>query len=302
MNPDLERGRSLTVAPFSRTTFLLRAVGVRFRHFVPDTRMETKPMGTYIDVLGHQTWVDIADNDQPPLLLLHGGLTASQSWAGIEPFLSDRHRLIMFDRRGHGRTADSSEPFRYASMAMETAGVIEALQLAPVNVVGYSDGANALLHLALSRPELLQSMVLLSANFHHEALEPEGISSIESLSGINGPVARSYADISPDGADHWPIVAAKGKAMGLYEEPTFTPQELSKITTTALVLASDDEMWPSSHTAALYDALPNAQLAIVPNTSHMLVFEQPAAVAALINAFFDHPGRANTMLPTLRHP
>jgi pimeloyl-ACP methyl ester carboxylesterase len=65
-------------------------------------------------------------------------------------------------------------------------------------------------------------------------------------------------------------------------------------------MASDDELWPTSHTTALYDALPNAQLAIVPNTSHLLVFEQPSAVAQHITAFFDHPERAETLFPTSR--
>jgi hypothetical protein len=41
--------------------------------------------------------------------------------------------------------------------------------------------------------------------------------------------------------------------------------------------------------AALYDALPSAQLAIVANTSHGLPFEKPAFVAQLIAEFLDHP-------------
>jgi pimeloyl-ACP methyl ester carboxylesterase len=66
--------------------------------------------------------------------------------------LRKHHRVIMFDRRGHGRTADTPEPFHYRSMAQEAAAVIEALELAPVSVVGYSDGANLLLRLAVMMP------------------------------------------------------------------------------------------------------------------------------------------------------
>lgn len=85
-------------------------------------------------------------------------------------------------------------------------------------------------------------------------------------------------------------------------EPGFEPSDLAAINVPTLVLASDDEVWPTGHTVALYDALPNAHLAIVPNTSHMLVFEQPELVAQLINAFFAHPERAETLFPTSRRP
>jgi pimeloyl-ACP methyl ester carboxylesterase len=54
-------------------------------------------------------------------------------------------------------------------MAVETDGVIEALGLAPVAAIGFSDGGNVVLHLALQHPEPLSSMVLIAANFHHHA-------------------------------------------------------------------------------------------------------------------------------------
>ena len=127
-----------------------------------------------IDILGHPTWVRDDEGLGVPLLMLHGGLLGSDSsWGDLLHLLVSSFRLVAFDRRGHGRTADSDDAFHYSAMAEETAAVIEALDLAPVNVVGYSDGAALLLHLARDRQELISAMVLVSTNFHADAMKLE---------------------------------------------------------------------------------------------------------------------------------
>jgi pimeloyl-ACP methyl ester carboxylesterase len=264
-------------------------------------------MGEYVDTLGHPTWVQDAGGGDPPLLLLHGGLLSSEtSWgfpgASVAEALGRDFRVIMFDRRGHGRTSDTDEPFHYSSMADETAAVIEHLGLAPVNVVGYSDGGNLLLHLALARPELLHAMVLLSADYHVNALYPEAQELLGEGVGADSFFAQEYGSRSPDGIEHWPVVAAKTIRMGATAEPTYEPADLAVINTPTLVLAADDDMFPVAHSASLYEALPNAQLAIVPNSSHGLPAEHPELVANLIRSFFEHPRRETTLLPMRRRP
>jgi pimeloyl-ACP methyl ester carboxylesterase len=253
----------------------------------------------YIDVLGHPTWVSDAGGDLPPLLLLHGGLGNSDAWEVVRAPLSPHRRLVAFDRRGHGRTADTAAEFHHAMMADEAAGVIEALGIGPVDAVGYSDGGAVLLHLALRRPDLLRSIVLLAVNYHVDALEPAVVAPFEAMLSPDAPPALAYGAVSPDGPDHWPVVAAKGRRLA-FEEPTFNVADLAAITTPALVLAADDDKVGVAHTASLYDVLPTAQLAIVPNTSHGILFEKPALVAQLIVDFLAHPARAATIMPARR--
>ena len=256
-------------------------------------------MDMYIDVDGHPTWVSDDGSPRPPVLLLHGGLSSSETnWFEMAGRLADHHRVVMFDRRGHGRTGDTAAAFHYRSMAVETAGVIEALNLAPVAAVGYSDGANLVMHLALMRPELLRCMVLISGNYHHEALYPDGLGGVDDIIA-NALLSGPYGAASPDGGDHWPVVVAKGMTL-FDEEPTFTVEQLSHISTPTLVVAADDDLFPLEHTVSLYDALPAAQLAIVPGASHLLVIEQPARLTELINNFLSSPDRPPTFLPVKR--
>jgi pimeloyl-ACP methyl ester carboxylesterase len=254
----------------------------------------------YVNVRGHQTWVYDDQRDAPPLLLLHGALGGSEAtFSTLLPYFSENFRIVMFDRIGHGRTADTADPFHYRTMAEETAGVIEALGLAPVNAFGYSDGGIVLLDLALIRPEFLRAQVLLSANYHYDVVDPVVSASFDKSSDPTSFVATVYANSSPDGAGHWKEVVQKGAAM-VFSEPTYRPDELAAIPTPTLVMASDDDVFPLAHTVSLYEALPLAQLAVVPGTSHMLGFENPALVAQLATAFINNPAPAATMMPVRR--
>lgn len=62
-----------------------------------------------VDINGHPTWVEDRDPGRggPTVLLLHGGLSSSETLLdSIGPALETDYRVVAFDRRGHGYTAD----------------------------------------------------------------------------------------------------------------------------------------------------------------------------------------------------
>ena len=99
-------------------------------------------------------------------------------------------------------------------MAHETAAMIEHVG-GPVRAVGYSDGGNLLLDLAQRRPELLESMVVIGANYHHDGLLPQVFPMFDALT-TDELLSSAYAEGSPDGADHWKVVAEKGLKAGTH--------------------------------------------------------------------------------------
>jgi len=107
-----------------------------------------------------------------------------------------------------------------------------------------------------------------------------------------------YEGVAADPA-HWPEFYAKGTRLFL-EEPTLTIADLESVDVPALVLAGDDDCIFHQHTVALFEGLPQAQLAIVPGTSHMLQLEKPEFVNRLILDFLAESGPPTTMLPIRR--
>jgi pimeloyl-ACP methyl ester carboxylesterase len=68
-------------------------------------------------------------------------------------------------------------------------------------------------------------------------------------------------------------------------EPNLQAFELAKVPQRSLVMFSDDDLVTLSHAVEMYDALPNAELAIVPGTSHFLTQEKPDLVNKLVVDF-----------------
>ena len=253
-------------------------------------------MGTYVDIDGHPTWVEERGSGEETVVLLHGGLSDSSLLLdSMGDALAESRRVVAFDRRGHGRTADTAEPFHYDDMATETIGVLDTVVGGPAHLVGWSDGGIVALLVALRRPDLVGKLVPIGANFHYDGLAPI---SLDPDSPIAAMIAQAYGERSPDGPDHFPVVL--GKAMTLFaSEPTLTTDDLERITAPTLVLSGDDDGVQLDHTCAMFLALPAGQLAVVPGSSHAVPIEKPADVARLVVDFLSS-GPPETFMPILR--
>ena len=251
-----------------------------------------------IELNGHSTWVHSGKGKKkPPVVLLHGGMSSSASLLRtLGPRLESHFRITAFDRRGHGKTPDTPAPFHYEDMADEVTSFLEFLG-EPAHLVGHSDGGVVALLVARRRPALLRRVVAAGANYHFEGLRP-----MEEFS-LDGPDfvrwAQDYGARSPDGVEHARTVVEK--ALRLFAtEPALRPADLAVIDVPVLVLTGDDDVAHLTHTVAMYEAIPQAQLAIVPGTSHALFKERPSASARIVRHFLAGQGPPITLMPLRR--
>jgi pimeloyl-ACP methyl ester carboxylesterase len=225
---------------------------------------------TYIEAGGVRTWYAEHGAGQP-LVLLHGGLSDASEFGANIPAFAAAFRVFTPERRGHGHTPDVAGPISYDLMAADTAAFLDELAIGRSHLVGHSDGANVALLVALTRPDLVDRLVLISGNFHHDGLLP-GLD-VDDLPA-NDYLASVYGKLSPDGREHFPVVAAKIVRM-VAAEPALTVADLAGVTARTLVMAGDDDAIAPGHTLDLYRGIADSELAIVPGTSHALVVEKP---------------------------
>ncbi|MFI5035232.1 MAG: alpha/beta fold hydrolase [Acidimicrobiales bacterium] len=252
-----------------------------------------------VELNGHPTWVKRGRGRGPRLVLLHGGLSSSASLLrSVGPRLGRSFSLSAFDRRGHGRTVDTDEAFHYESMADETIAFLEWLG-GRAHLLGHSDGGIVAMLTALRRPDLVNRVVAVGTNFHFDAVATPANLTFE------GPDfdqwAQEFGARSPDGVGH--ARAAADKSLALFAtEPTLTPSDLAAMTRPVLVMAGDDDVVDLEHTVVLYQSLPEAQLAIVPGTSHAVLKERPKAAARIIRRFLTQRLPPVTLQPVRRAP
>ncbi|MEV0343448.1 alpha/beta hydrolase [Nocardia sp. NPDC050713] len=239
-------------------------------------------MANYVQLGAIRTWYDEIGAGEP-VLLLHGGFVDSRSFDPAVAGLAEHFHVYRMDRRGHGRTPDVEGPISYELMAQDTIAFLDTVVGGSAHLVGYSDGAIVALLVAIQRPDLVGKLVSISGNFHRDGLLPGVLDSFADEEPLQRLAAR-YGEVSPDGEAHFGVIAEKLQRMAR-AEPNLTVEDLSVIASRTLVIVADDDAMSLEHTIALYRAIPNSELAVVPGASHLLVVEKPTEVYRLVGAF-----------------
>ena len=238
-------------------------------------------MATYVQLGAVKTWYD-EHGEGEPLVLLHGGLVDARFFDPNLPALAEHFHVYTPERRGHGHTPDVEGPITYQLMADDTIAFLETVVGQPADLVGHSDGAFVAMLVAMQRPELVNRLVMISGGFSKSGeAAPDMEWDVDQIAEFLGP---AYGEVSPDGADHFKVVATKVGKMAAVE-PALQASELAEVTCRSLVMFADDDLVTPQHMVDMYDALPNAELAIVPGTSHFLTQEKPHLVNKIVVDF-----------------
>jgi pimeloyl-ACP methyl ester carboxylesterase len=254
-------------------------------------------MGTYAELGEVKTWYE-EQGEGAPLVLVHGGMVDSRWWEPNVGALAERFKVYRPELRGHGHTPDVDGPITFQRMADDMITFLENVVQEPADYVGHSVGGFVGLLVAMQRPELINRYVSMSAGFSKggEAV-PDAPWDVDLLAEFLGP---AYGEVSPDGIEHFKVVATKIGEMAA-REPHLEASELAKVTHRTLVMVADDDIVTLSHILEMYDALPNAELAVVPGTSHFLTQEKPELVNTLLLDFLVNEP-AQLIAPVRRAP
>jgi pimeloyl-ACP methyl ester carboxylesterase len=229
----------------------------------------------YADVNGLHMYYEVTGAG-PPLLAMAGGTQSLEMFSDDVELLSKSFTVLSPEQMGHGRTADDTDrEFDYHDMAEATYELLVHLGIESTLVYGFSDGGILGLDLAIHHPERVQRLAVSGTNFQVDGLRPSTREWILSASGETWPehLRESYERLSPDGPQHWSDFIERIQRMWL-AQPDYSTEELAQITAPTLVIAGDQDAITAEHTVALFRAIQNAQLCIVPNEGHGVLPEE----------------------------
>ncbi len=216
-----------------------------------------------------------------PMLVIHGNGGSILDMRRQIEFFRKRYRVIAMDSRDQGRSSDSPDKLTYEKMADDLAALLDHLKTGPVYVIGWSDGGIEALLLAIRHPEKVKKLAAMAANLNpsDKALRPEALEFIRS----------SVKAISPE-----QLATRQGKREAkvtemMLSEPNISLDELASITAPTLILAGDHDVIDAHHTVDIFQSIPNAQLAIFPNATHTIPYDDPARFNGTIERFFRQP-------------
>ena len=260
----------------------------------------------YASVNGLKLYYEIHGAGQP-LILLHGGVGATEMFNEIMPVLAQNRQVIALDLQAHGRTADIDRPLTFEAMADDVAGLIHYLGIAKADVMGYSLGGGVALRTAVQHPDLVRKLVLVSIAFRRDGWYPEiqdGMSKMgpEAAEPMKQtPMYQLYARVAPRPAD-WPVLLTKLGEL-LRKDYDWSKDAAAIQAPTLLVFGDADAVRPA-HAVQFFELLgggkkdggwdgsgiSKARLAILPGLTQYNIFSSPALTAA-VTPFLDSPIR-----------
>ena len=230
--------------------------------------------GHWAEVNGHRMYYEKSGSGRPLLLLHGGGNTIHGSFARQIDVFARTHTIIAPEQIGHGHTPVAKGPFTYAQMASDTAALLKTLGLKDVDVVGWSDGGIVALILVVQHPELVRRVVVSGANF-----APEGYLA-DDLKQMRAKDVAAPATLGEKLNHLWAASPTKDE---------LSPALLAGVHRRVLVMVGDHDAILLDHTIALYRALPDARLCILPGTSHGTFIQRPEWVNPIVASFLDEP-------------
>jgi pimeloyl-ACP methyl ester carboxylesterase len=210
--------------------------------------------------------------------------------------------VIVIDQRAHGRSTGVSAPLSYPQLGDDAAGVVTALGLERVDVIGYSMGGGAALNMAVRHPERIGKLVVLSATYRRDGWYPEVMETIGGLTAevmANTPMRTEYQRLSPT-PDSFVVYFERVKALN-YAEHDMPEEQVRAIEAPTMVIIGDADGVRPEHAISLFRLRgggdtnaaamgllaepPKARLMILPAAGHLGLLAMVREIVAEVEAF-----------------
>jgi pimeloyl-ACP methyl ester carboxylesterase len=240
----------------------------------------------YAPVNGLQLYYETHGSGRP-LVLLHGGLMTIDLNFGplLEP-LAARRQVIAVELQGHGHTADTDRPMTIEALTADVVALLDLLDLDQVDLYGFSLGGLVAGAVALGEPNRVGKLILASADVHRppgrESAPPDD-DRLPTPAEFQA-MRDAYVAVAPDPA-HFDDFA--GRTEGMVHTFSGWTDELRSLQMPTMLLFGDRDFSPLPDVFELFELLPNAQLAVLPGTTHVGVTRRTGEVLALITRFLD---------------
>ena len=243
--------------------------------------------GAYADVNGLHLYYEVHGSGRP--LLLPGGLmTIGLSFGEIIPALAQDHLVIGVELQGHGHTAATDRPVTLTNLVDDVVALLGHLGLERADIVGFSLGGIVALELAVRRPERVGRLVVASVDYrpgHQEATQPDDPDVARRMPTQSDfdAMRQAHAVVAPD-PDGFDAFAAACSAM-VHSFDGWSDEEMRSISAPTLLVVGDSDFTPLPHAVAMHALIPGAQLAVLPDTTHMGVIQQGERLSRLVRSF-----------------
>ncbi len=231
----------------------------------------------------------------PPVVLLHGIAVSNLSlwYFGAAPALAERHRVLLYDLRGHGLSETPASGYSSTVLADDLEAMLDQLCPEPVDLVGFSFGGVVALRFCLERRERVRRLVLVEmplppiAPAWLESLFDPEVAEREQL--VPAPLQQALSRGGRQAVRHAERLRVISEETTLTSdieaEPVFTDSELASLDLPVLLCYGTRTACPGA-ADWLQGGLADARLSVLEG-GHYLPLDAPDALGVAISDFLD---------------
>jgi pimeloyl-ACP methyl ester carboxylesterase len=188
-----------------------------------------------------------------------------------------KYRVIAVDTRGQGKSSEDGKLYTYDLFAEDMNLFLEALKIKSTHIVGWSDGGNTGLIMAMNYSKKVKKLVTMGANvFIDDSVVENWI-----FNELNSQLTQLSSDTSYEAENRSRLIKL------LLTEPKHKFEELKTIACPVLVMAGENDVIKENHTKAIANAIKKATLLIVPNETHYFPKDNATDFNAKVLDFLD---------------
>lgn len=241
----------------------------------------------------------------PAVVLVNSLGTDARIWDAVIERLSPRHRVISYDKRGHGLSDAPAADYSLDDHVVDLDGMLAWLGIDRLALCGVSVGGQIAQGFALRHPGRLAGLILCDTaaqignaemwNGRIEAVRSQGLAAI-SAAVLARWFTADFSTSNPDEFAGWrnmfermPVQGYAGTCAGIRD--TDLRAEIGSITLpTLVVVGAEDLSTPPALVRETANLLPNARFEIIADAGHIPSIEQPAKLASLMQNYLHEVG------------
>jgi 3-oxoadipate enol-lactonase len=243
--------------------------------------------------------------DLPPLVFSNSLGTDFRAWDRLTDLLSDRFRIVRYDKRGHGLSQVTAAPYRIDDHVGDLIGLLDHLALDRIILCGLSVGGLIAQGLAARQPERLQALILCdtAAKIGTEEMWATRIATIEQggIEAIADSIMERWLSAAfrsgrPEEAAGWRNMLVRTPAAGYLgtcaaiRDADLSAEAAGIDVPVLCLVGSEDGATPPDLVRGTAELIPGAGFEVVEGAGHLPCIERPEVMAGLITSFLEEHG------------
>jgi len=219
----------------------------------------------YSEVNGLKMYYEIYGEGKPLLMIHGGGSDIHVSFEKIIPQLSKNRQIIAMDMQAHGRTNDRDAHLSFQQDADDAAQLLKNLGIGKADFLGFSNGGQTLIEIALRHPGIINKLIICSAFYNRSATVPQF------WEGFNGAtidrmpqrLKDEFLKVNNSHAALLNMFNRDVQRMKTFKD--WTDEQIKSIQSATFIMNGTNDVGSIDHAVAMYRMIPNCELAILPS-------------------------------------